>query len=1056
MRRFILLAVLAALALPAMAARRLTVAQLEQTLAADLSAHHADADIAHRIGDIELSERLTGATLDRFAAQLALGPRTALALELLADQSAFLDPPAGELPATEPPDAAAQQRMMDLARGYVVETWPRLPDFFLTRTTHRFDDSKQILRQGDWPVRAGLHLAGTTSRQITFRDGKEVQDTPAVEVASAAPAAPAQQEVGLHTWGEFGPELTIVLTDTAKGQVTWSHWETTPAGIAAVYHYSVPKAVSHYAVSYCCVRESEFVERRALTYRNRGQSGPQMANLPKTEESQPFQTTPGYHGSLFVNPSTGAILRVTLEAELKESDPITRAASVVEYGPVKIGDRSYICPLRSVALSMEPPTYNADGEPRNPATLLVNETSFTQYHRLGATMRLLADGAVPDGPTPAPASAGQPNAAAASSPAPAAAVPPSDSAAAAPAKVPDMVAGAAAAASESASAAPIAEPPAPPAPPVNPEITLSAANSVPDQPATAPAPPESNVTIKMTSRLVDVGIVVYDKKGHPVTDLKQGDFEVFDNGRKQDVRFFSQFSAQSAAQAAPSAAHEGPPTFSNRPSESLVPAAASPQEIVTSVLLFDESHVAWSDLSNARQQVVKFLNSAAPGERIGLYAMTERGFKVLTEITTDHAAIIARMKTWMPKAQSVSFAQEEETRNRQQINEVHNVADLNSVNGNHTEVADADQPVDPQLLSMGDNPGRAALIILGAVARHLSALPGHKNLIWISSDNVFADWQDQAVAIDKSPKLIDSFALHAQEAMNDAHVAVYPFDVSQLEAGAISADIQHRNVELNQAAQDTAALAAAGAAAGGRGGGSAGGGRDMTPGRISAEMSQDLHPIQGPIRQVAEATGGRTIRRAGDMAAALAGVVAEGHTSYMISFYPDTIADNQYHNIAVKLSGKHGLVARYRTGYFYAKEPATLRERFQQAVWKPIDANEIAVTANVGLMTDGANVKINVATGDLGMQQRLGRWADRLDIFFIQRDDTGVHAQVEGQRMGLLLKQETYQNLLPTGVPYERVVRLKPGTATLRVLVVDENSGRMGSVTIPADALGGQ
>jgi len=153
--------------------------------------------------------------------------------------------------------------------------------------------------------------------------------------------------------------------------------------------------------------------------------------------------------------------------------------------------------------------------------------------------------------------------------------------------------------------------------------------------------------------------------------------------------------------------------------------------------------------------------------------------------------------------------------------------------------------------------------------------------------------------------------------------------------------------------------------------------------------------------------------------------------------------------------GKHGLNARYRTGYFYAKEPTTLRERFQQAVWLPMDANEVAVTAAVDKMSSAANVKINVATADLGMEQRAGRWMDRLDIFFIQRDDAGIHAQVEGQTLGLRLKPSTYQNLLPSGVPFEREVRLRPGTASLRVLVVDENSGRMGSVTIPADALGG-
>jgi hypothetical protein len=101
----------------------------------------------------------------------------------------------------------------------------------------------------------------------------------------------------------------------------------------------------------------------------------------------------------------------------------------------------------------------------------------------------------------------------------------------------------------------------------------------------------------------------------------------------------------------------------------------------------------------------------------------------------------------------------------------------------------------------------------------------------------------------------------------------------------------------------------------------------------------------------------------------------------------------------------------------------------------------------------GANVKLNIAAADLGVEQRGGRWMDKLDIFFIQRDDAGIHAQVEGQTLGLRLKSSTYQNLLPNGVPFEHFVRLRPGTASLRVVVVDENSGRMGSVTIPAASL---
>jgi len=590
-----------------------------------------------------------------------------------------------------------------------------------------------------------------------------------------------------------------------------------------------------------------------------------------------------------------------------------------------------------------------------------------------------------------------------------------------------------------------------PAPAAIPEVTMSAASSVPDQPAAAPEPQEGKATLKLTTRLVDVGVMVSDKKGHPVKDLKQDDFEVYDNGRKQQIRFFNEFTGEAPLAPAPRSAgtpEAGPPeqSFYNRMPDAVAPDSAPPaQESTSTVLLIDESHIGWADMSNARRQMLKFMAGAASGERIGLYAMTTLGFKVLAEVTTDHAALIARLQKWMPTAQAMQAAQDEETRNRQQFNEVHNVADLNSVNGNLKDVPDGATPVDPQLLTMGDNPGRASLIILGGVARHLSAIPGHKTLVWISSDNVFADWQDQQVGIDKSPKQVESFALRAQEAMNDAHVAVYPFDVSQLEGAAITADIQHRNVELTQAAQDAAAL----------GKGSAGVPRNATDGRITAEMHQDVHSTQGPIRDVAAATGGRIVARSSDLAKELADIVAEGNSSYTIGFYPDTVADNKYHNITVKLSGKHGLTARYRTGYLYAKEPTTLRERFQQAVWLPMDANEVAVTAAVDKMTSSASVKINVATADLGMEQRAGRWMDKLDIFFIQRDDAGIHAQVEGQTLGLRLKPSTYQNLLPTGVPFEREVQLKPGTASLRVLVVDENSGRMGSVTIPAQALGG-
>ncbi len=156
--------------------------------------------------------------------------------------------------------------------------------------------------------------------------------------------------------------------------------------------------------------------------------------------------------------------------------------------------------------------------------------------------------------------------------------------------------------------------------------------------------------------------MAFDKKGHPVTDLKAEEFEVYDNGRKQEVRFFTA-APGAAAQPAPAATSSQPiQTFSNRATDA-VSAAASPGTTETgpTILLIDESHIAWPDLHYAREQMVKFVGALAPGERVGLYSMTGLGFRVLLEATSDHAALAARLQSFLPSAQALAQAQDEET-----------------------------------------------------------------------------------------------------------------------------------------------------------------------------------------------------------------------------------------------------------------------------------------------------------------------------------------------------------------------------------------------------------
>jgi len=1062
MRRLILLGLVALTACPAMASRRVTVAQLEQIITADNRAHHTDQDTARQISKLEMAERLTDTTLNGLVSTLNLEPQTALALRLLADQSAFLDPPANEFAAMPPPDAQAQQRMLRSANLYSVDRWIHLPNFFATRETHRFDDTAQSLHPGDWPVRDGLHLVNTSSREITFRAGKEVQEAIATGTASAAMA---DEEAGLRSWGEFGPAMEVVLSDLSGHPPTFSHWEKTPDGVTAVFHYKVPRESSHYAVTFSYHNVND---RSQLVLSNvgRGQQEITNASIPGSAALHTYSETPAYHGSISIDPTTGAVVRITITADLGYKNPLLRAETAVEYGPITIGDRQFICPTRSIAVSLEPGNlagcrtaqHSADSGGDNPLwqsavsscendpVLLINETRFIDYHRLGSSARILTDvagitgappaNAAPDSASPT-ATRQMPASEATSS------QPPANSAnefAAPSAQNPQQPA------METASAAPPLAPVAAPEP-AAPEISVSDAKDLPDS---APGPPQngaSGFSLKVTSRLVDVGLVAYDKKGHPVTDLNAGDFALYDNGQKQDLHFFGAPVPRSALAVLAAAQPVSQPAETDFSNLGVASGSAPMPEAGTTILLIDESHIAWSDMSNARGQILKFLGSLAPGERVGLYVMNGLGFHVLTEVTDDHAALIARMQKFMPDAQSVSLAQEEETRNRQHFDEVHNVADLNSVNGNRIDAVDGAEPIDPHLLTMGDVPVRASMIILAQVARHLQGLPGHKNLIWVSSDNVFADWRDQAVGIDKSTEVEKAYEMRAQEAMNNAHAAVYPFDVSQLEGAAVGPDLQNQYVKLTPAAQDAASLGHDPSAP------PEAMSRVAAPGRVTAEMNQDIHPVQEPVREVAVNTGGRVIRRASDLTAQLRAIMADGDDTYMLSFSPSGPPDGQYHTITVKLTDRRGLTLRYRTGYLFDKEPTTLKERFQQAVWKPSDVSEIAVTAHLAAASAGTSVQLNIAAADLGLEQQAGRWMDKLDIFFIERDDAGLHARVEGETLGLRLKPDTYQQMMPKGIPFDHVVKMQQGMSSLRVLVVDENTGRMGTVTIPGSAL---
>jgi VWFA-related protein len=1046
MRRAIAFWFLALLAASAFAAQRLSVEQLNRLVS---SSHgKQDAKVAERLYDAELTERMSAANLAAFEAALP-GPESRRALVALADQATFLDPPPAEIPDQPAPSLEQQREMVTKAGDYVKATLHMLPDLFARRDTIRYEDSPPQLQVGNSESLSGtfvaykpLHPVSRSIATVLYRDAHEI-----VQTAGEAQSTSTAKSTGLTTIGEFGPILSTIFGDLQQGKLTWSHWERRTAGPMAVFRFEVPRGVSHYQVEFCCIN------------------------------GKVFQQFPSYNGELAVDPSSGTILRLTLVADLSKDAPIAKAELMVEYGPVELGGHPYYCPLKSVSVSVAPvqhdqqvmmspgiwgrsPTViNDPGATHALLQTMLNETVFDQYHLFQAETHILTAGnSVPpiaqDASTNLASQVGPSSAASARQPAsvanqnrPPASIAPAETA---------IVAKAASLGATNTAPAPATQPPT--ELPAATEISLITPAPLPDTQS-----PQSNApgfSLHLTARLVDIDLTAYDKKGQPISDLAQNDFIIYDNGRKQSLNSFSHVgTAPAASQAA--AASPASVLYSNRldatgPSQSAADSAAES----STILLLDPTNLSFADLTHAREQVLKFLDRIPPSQAVGLYVRTGSSFNILVEETTDHAALASALRKWIPNAQDLARAQEAEMRNRQQFDTVDSGCDLQYVNGNIGGMPDAaptasawcpDIPgggtsasVDPKMMKEGSNPAREAMSALVSIAAHMNSILGHKDLVWVASDNALADWSDQAAGNDKGPNTIGRFAIPTQEALNNAHVRLYPLDASQLTSSATDASLENNSVQLNPAIQglDPKADLESHQAS-------------VTDGRAAAQIRQDVRAVQPAIQQLAQATGGRSFPRSGDMVGDLSNVIQDGHASYLLSFAPDTQPDNQYHQLTVTVPGRRGIVLRYRAGYLYTEEPSALKDRLKQAVWQPQDETEIGLSAHWEQASEGAAVSLEIAATDIGLEQHPAqqggdRWIGKLDIFLVQRDETGTHAALKEQTLALSLKPGTYQKVMQDGVPFAEFIGQTQKTGTVRIIVVDENSGRMGSITLPA------
>jgi VWFA-related protein len=336
----------------------MTVAQLEQTLSN--SADSDDWQLARRLSRVELTEQMSSAKLRSWKARMP-GARSREALEALADLSAFLDPPPADALTQPPPDPAAQKRMIALAVDYLKMTIPRLPDFFAMRTTVLYHQPPTKNSQ-TWKTASGdssLRVAESTKTSILFRKGREVVEREA-----------SRRIETLKTEGTFGPILAIAMLSTASpgNFMTWNRWEQGANGTLAVFEYALPDGEGRFEAGFCCLADGA--------------------------EKVPFTRMPTVHGEISIDPASGAILRLSVVADLESRLPLDQSAVMVEYSPLRIGGNTYVCPVRSVGISRQRRVRVLDEWGQSfriygPFETILNDMTFEKYHLFHSNVHIL-------------------------------------------------------------------------------------------------------------------------------------------------------------------------------------------------------------------------------------------------------------------------------------------------------------------------------------------------------------------------------------------------------------------------------------------------------------------------------------------------------------------------------------------------------------------------------------------------------------------------------------------------------------------------------------------
>jgi VWFA-related protein len=532
------------------------------------------------------------------------------------------------------------------------------------------------------------------------------------------------------------------------------------------------------------------------------------------------------------------------------------------------------------------------------------------------------------------------------------------------------------------------------------------------QSQTAKPTDDKDDVVKITTNLVQVDAVV-TKDGKHVTNLKPEDFEIYEDGRRQEITsfaFISNVTSRERSVAPDKTGADVPPD----PVKLDVP-----HRIVAVVV--DDLGLSFESMSQVRRQLRKFVTEQLQPNDVVAVIRTGGAVGTLQQFTNDRRLLTRAVDQlrWNPCSRmGVSvfprFGQ--------------------ALTGFDWENCD---PFD-------DGTNKALHIILDGLAR----IPGRKSLVFMSDDMPISKRQ-----------------LDGAESLT-AVVSTVPIGPTSLNRGAALQQIAEKAIRSSVViySVDTQGLQVTGLTAADNVTGPPGIGPEKRknalddpapPNSLMRQRSFLLQTRREGAELLAKKTGGFQIANSNGFQ--LDRILEDQSGYYLLGYRPtEETFNRQFHQIKVKVKSS-GLTVRTRSGFYGVTE-----EEARRAQLSPRDETNLALGSPFGAQdielnlmsffadgnTDGSIVRsfIYVDPTNLTFTPTNGRQETSLEIDGVIFGDNGAIIQQIKHSAVLSLRENEYREAMQDGLRLRFDMPAKtPGSYQVRIAVRDQTSSKIGS-----------